>query len=103
MQQNQPNQQKTSNNEQNLFSALTWGHNDQRLFVACSSSLHILRVYKEIPKFSLLAQLCIKTHLKDPSKAEELGLQRPLVQQIKHLFSSTIKVCQNYFFLTSKI
>ena len=79
--------------EQHLFSALTWGHNDQRLFVACSATLHILRVFKEIPKFSLLAQMCVKSQLKEAIQADNLCLPQRLVQQIKHCFSSTIKVC----------
>jgi hypothetical protein len=80
-----------NNNNNNYFSALVWGHNDQRLFVACTNTLHILRVYKEIPSFSLLSQIAIKTALKEASLIERFCLPDRLKQQLKHCFTSTIK------------
>jgi hypothetical protein len=75
-----------------LFSALSWGHNDQRLFVACSKTLHVLRVYKEIPKLSLLSETRIKTTLSDESCIAKFCLPEPLKEQLKYCFASTIKV-----------
>ena len=77
--------------ETQLFSALTWSHNDQRLFIACSNTLHVMRVYKEIPTFSLLAQMAIKTTLKDFQDVEKFCLPDRLKQQLKYCFASTIK------------
>ena len=78
--------------QQQLFSCLTWGHNDQRLFVACSNTLHVLRVYKEIPSFSLLSQIAIKTCLRDAQSINSFCLPERLKDQLKHCFASTIKV-----------
>jgi hypothetical protein len=84
--------QSTQSIETELFSALSWGHNDQRLFVACSKTLHVLRVYKEIPKLSLLSQTRIKTVLTDESYIAKFCLPEPLKEQLKYCFASTIKV-----------
>ena len=73
------------------FSALAWGHNDRRLFVACSSTLHILRIYNDMPSINLLAQTCIKAHLPDPSLVDALGLPERLRHQLAASYSSTIK------------
>lgn len=83
---------KQSKNEiQQMFSAMTWGHNDSRLFVACSSTLHILRVFKEIPKFSLLTQISIKNSLKESNEVDHLNLPNRLKEQIKYCYMSSIK------------
>ena len=74
-----------------LFSALTWGHNDQRLFIACNSTLHILRVHKEIPTLSLLAQMCIKTRCKELKEVEKLTIPSRFEEKIKYCYQSTIK------------
>lgn len=73
------------------FSALTWGHNDQRLFVACSSTLHILRVHKEIPSLNILAQMCIKTHCTDPADTAKLDIPGRFEEKIKYCYQSTVK------------
>jgi hypothetical protein len=39
--------------QNSAISALTWGHNDQRVFVACSNILHVLRVHKFIPSLTV--------------------------------------------------
>ncbi len=75
-----------------MFTCLTWGHNDQRLFIACSSTLHILRVYKEIPKFSLFTQISIKNYLKESNEVDNLNLPNRLKEQLKYCYLSTIKV-----------
>jgi hypothetical protein len=77
--------------EYELFTALTWGHNDQRLFVACSRCLHILRVFKEIPKLSLLSQFTIKTNLINKNHVSGFVLPDQLKEQIKYCFTPTIK------------
>ena len=77
---------------QQKFSCLTWGHNDQRLFIACSSTLHILRIFKTIPKFSLLTQISIKSSLKELYEIKNFNLPNHLKEEIKYLCVSTIKV-----------
>lgn len=74
-----------------IFSALTWGHNDQRLFVACTNTLHVLRIYKEIPSLSLMSQIAIKTYLKDRTYVDQFCLPDRLKNQLDYCFSSTIK------------
>jgi len=74
-----------------LFSALTWGHNDQRLFVACNSTLHILRVHKQIPSLNFLTQMCIKTKCAEAKDVEALCLTDSYQQKLKTHYQSTIK------------
>ena len=88
---------ENSGDEVELFSALTWGHNDQRLFVACAKTLHVLRVFREIPKLSLLAQVKIKTELKEETGVNKFPLPEPVKDQLKYCFASTLKVSQFYF------
>jgi hypothetical protein len=87
-----PIQLKIDHNNQ-VFSCLTWGHNDQRLFVACSNTLHVLRVQKEMPTFSLLAQLAIKQRLHDTTQLHLLEpfLSERLREQLKYCMSSSVK------------
>lgn len=89
-------QHKQSKTEvQQKFSCLTWGHNDQRIFIACSSTLHILRIYKEIPKLSLLNQISLKSFFKESNEIEGLNLPNRLKEEIEYLNMSTIKVILN--------
>lgn len=74
-----------------LFSCLTWGHNDQRLFVACSNTLHVLRVHKEIPTFSLLSQMAIKQRLNNVTQLSDFCLSERLKEQLKYCFASSVK------------
>ena len=83
-QQQQPELEQT-------FSALTWGHNDQRLFVACSSTLHILRVFKQIPSLNVLAQMCIKGLCRAPGDIAGLALPSRFEPALKYCYQSTVK------------
>lgn len=74
-----------------LFSALTWGHDDQRLFVACSNNLHVVRVYKGIPSLTFLTLINLKQKLTLSDNLDQLCLPNRLTDQLKSNFYSTIK------------
>lgn len=73
------------------FTALAWGHNDQRLFVACSNVLSVVRVYKRIPTLGLLSQLVVKSYLPSAGYARAFLLPEKVRHELAYLFSSTIK------------
>ena len=77
---------------QEHFTALSWGHNDQRLFVACSNVLNVLRIYKRIPSLSLLSQLVFKSHLPSSLFMKDFYLPEKIRHEISYLFTSSIKV-----------
>jgi hypothetical protein len=85
-------ERQNSASEVEPFTALSWGHDDQRLFVACSKTLHVLRVYKQIPTLSLLSQIHIKTMLTSDTGIGKFCLPEPLKDQLRYCFASTIKV-----------
>lgn len=82
------------------FTALTWGHNDQRLFVACSNVLNVLRIFKRIPSLGLLSQLVFKSHLPCSLYIKDFILPEKIHHEIAYLFTPTIKV-RLYYFLFS--
>jgi hypothetical protein len=89
--QKKTDEQKQETSDSSLLTALTWGHNDQRLFVACTNSLHVLRVYNHIPSIGLLSQLAIKSALVRPTQIDNFCLPDRLRNQLLHCFHSTIK------------
>ncbi|CAF0825138.1 unnamed protein product [Brachionus calyciflorus] len=74
------------------LTALTWGHNDQRLFISCSNQLHILRVFKQIPPLSYLSQHRIKSLLNDSSQVKKFSIPERLKTSITESFLSTLKM-----------
>jgi hypothetical protein len=52
------------------ITALTWAHDDKRLFVATGPRLHCAKVYMGIPKLSLLSLSCLHRHTKLMDKAD---------------------------------
>ncbi|RNA15944.1 tubby-related 4 isoform X1, partial [Brachionus plicatilis] len=84
------------NRELKYLSALTWAHNDQRLFVSCSNQLHIMRVFKKIPSLCLLAENRLKSLINESDQVGVFGLPPILQQELVHNFLSTLKMkCPN--------
>lgn len=52
------------------ITALTWAHNNQRLFVATGPRLHCAKVYFGVPKLSLLCMSIIHRHTKVANKID---------------------------------
>ena len=65
--------------------ALTWGHNDKRLFVATGSQVHIAWVCRRIPSLNHLCRL--KIHSQLPRGEAQLA-QLPIPPRMQHLISS---------------
>ena len=76
-------------------SAVTWGHNDKRLFVATGNEIHIGWVSSSIGSLQLLSRLQIHNTLKKPDQVESLPLPCRLQNLIGMLFTQTIRV--SYF------
>ena len=73
-------------------SAVTWGHNDKRLFVATGNEIHIGWVSSSIGSLQLLSRLQIHNTLKKPDQVESLPLPCRLQNLIGMLFTQTIRV-----------
>jgi len=71
--------------------ALTWGHNDKRLFLATGTQVHIGWISKKIPSLQLLCRLKIHKTLKDSTQVECLPLPCRLKTLISSLFTNSIK------------
>jgi len=74
-------------------SAVTWGHNDKRLFVATGNEIHIGWVSSSIGSLQLLSRLQIHNTLKKPDQVESLPLPCRLQNLIGMLFTQTIRCC----------
>ena len=73
-------------------SAITWGHNDKRLFVATGNEIHIGWVSPTIGSLQLLSRLKIHNSLKNPDQVQLLPLPCRLQNLIGMLFTQTIRV-----------
>ncbi|KAG4077882.1 hypothetical protein HA402_013816 [Bradysia odoriphaga] len=80
-------------NTTTTVSALTWGHNDKRLFIATGTQVHIAWVSRRVASLQLLCRLqiqsCIGTELFIP----RLPLPSRIKNLIGHLFAQTIRCC----------
>ncbi|CAH0386298.1 unnamed protein product [Bemisia tabaci] len=73
--------------------ALTWGHNDKRIFIATGLVIHIAWVSMRIASLQLLASLKIYERLNSVSQLPSLSLPVRIQQIVSKLFSHTIKCC----------
>lgn len=78
-------------NTQQPISAMTWGHNDKRMFVATGSYIHIAWVNRKVASLQLLCRLAIHTCLEDDNQAATLPIPRRLCTLLSSLFVQTIK------------
>ncbi|XP_023327831.1 tubby-related protein 4 [Eurytemora carolleeae] len=72
-------------------SALTWGHNDKRIFVATGAQVHIGWINRKIGSLQLLSRLQIHSTLKTTKQVDSLPLPCRAKNLISSLFTQTIK------------
>lgn len=73
-------------------SALTWGHNDKRLFLATGTQIHIAWISRRIATLQLLCRLRIHDSIENESKLSSLPLPPRIRSLIGNLFAQTIRV-----------
>lgn len=71
--------------------ALTWGHNDKRIFVATGPQVHIGWVSRKIASLQLLCRLKIHKTLRNAGQVEFLPLPCRLKNLLSSLFTQSIK------------
>ena len=74
------------------LTALCWGHNDMRLFVAAGHNMYVTWVIKHVPKLQYLCQRSVQRAVKNSRNVERLPLPSKLNENVQALFSPTIKV-----------
>lgn len=79
-------------NTSSSVSALTWGHNDKRLFIATGTQVHIAWVSRRIASLQLLCRLEVQTCIGSESLLPKLPLPSRIKLLIGSLFSQTIRV-----------
>ncbi|XP_071492040.1 tubby-related protein 4-like [Diadema antillarum] len=78
---------------QRPLSALTWGHNDQRLFVACGSILHVAWIEKGVAPLQVLCREVITPLANEEKLIAKLPLPLRLRNYVSERLSLTIKGC----------
>ncbi|KAK6644879.1 hypothetical protein RUM43_001155 [Polyplax serrata] len=79
---------------QSPVTALTWGHNDKRLFVATGGIVHIAWVSRRVASLQLLSRLTVATALTfGESSVQSLPLPPRIKHLIGNLFAQTIRCC----------
>lgn len=73
-------------------SALTWGHNDKRLFIATGTQVHIAWVSRRIASLQLLCRLEVQSCIGSDLLVPKLPLPSRLKLLIGTLFAQTIRV-----------
>ncbi|XP_044262852.1 tubby-related protein 4 [Tribolium madens] len=74
-------------------SALTWGHNDKRLFLATGTQIHIAWVSRRIATLQLLSRLRIHDSIQQENQLPALPLPARIRNLIGNLFAQTIRCC----------
>ncbi|XP_051169428.1 tubby-related protein 4 isoform X2 [Leptopilina boulardi] len=74
-------------------SALTWAHNDKRLFIATGARVHTAWVNRIVGSLQLLSRLAIRKALTKESSVQQLPLPPRLKEIVAALFASTIRCC----------
>lgn len=82
----------------NAVSALTWGHNDKRLFIATGTQVHIAWVSRKVASLQLLCRLQIQYSIGSEYLLPKLPLPSRIKTLIGSLFAQTIRV-SNYNFI----
>ncbi|ESP03124.1 hypothetical protein LOTGIDRAFT_137881 [Lottia gigantea] len=73
------------------LTALKWGHNDKRLFIAAGCNLYVAWVNKQIAPLYFLCQRATQTCIQQEKNAVKLPLPLRLRLGIQALFSPTVK------------
>uniref|UniRef100_A0A1A9WPG2 SOCS box domain-containing protein n=1 Tax=Glossina brevipalpis TaxID=37001 RepID=A0A1A9WPG2_9MUSC len=74
-------------------SALTWGHNDKRLFIATGTQVHIAWVSRRVASLQLLCRLQIQASIGSETLLPLLPLPTRIKTLIGNLFAQTIRCC----------
>jgi len=77
-------------------SAITWGHNDKRLFIATGTQVHIAWVSRRVASLQLLCRLEIQASVGSESLLPLLPLPSRIKSLIGNLFAQTIRVSYVY-------
>ncbi|XP_038076860.1 tubby-related protein 4-like [Patiria miniata] len=78
---------------QRPLSALTWGHNDRRLFVACGAILHVAWVEKGVAPLQVLCREVITSLVNEEKGMAKLPLPGRLRTYVTDRLSLTVKGC----------
>lgn len=73
-------------------SAITWGHNDKRLFIATGTQVHIAWVSRRVASLQLLCRLQIQASVGSEMLLPLLPLPSRIKSLIGNLFAQTIRV-----------
>jgi hypothetical protein len=73
-------------------SHITWGHNDQQLFVALGCHIHTVWVTKKVASLQLLCKRCIQQCMRDEATIQKLPLPAKIQSSIQAMFFPTIRV-----------
>lgn len=79
-------------NTNTTVSALTWGHNDKRLFIATGNQVHIAWVSRRVASLQLLCRLQIQSSIGSELTLPMLPLPSRIKSLIGNLFAQTIRV-----------
>ncbi|XP_023034582.1 tubby-related protein 4 isoform X2 [Drosophila willistoni] len=74
-------------------SAITWGHNDKRLFIATGTQVHIAWVSRRVASLQLLCRLEIQASVGSETLLPLLPLPSRIKSLIGNLFAQTIRCC----------
>lgn len=73
-------------------SAITWGHNDKRLFIATGTQVHIAWISRRVASLQLLCRLQIQASVGSETLLPLLPLPSRIKSLIGNLFAQTIRV-----------
>lgn len=77
---------------QELVTAITWGHCDQKLFVATKNLLHVMNISREIPSLQTLSQAVVAGSLQGREESFNLVLPTKLKVAVAGCFDPLIQV-----------
>lgn len=78
-------------NSTSPVSALTWGHNDKRIFIATGNHVHIAWLSRKVASLQLLCRLQIQTSLLSEGLLPKLPLPSRIKSLIGNLFAQTVR------------
>ncbi|XP_055888815.1 tubby-related protein 4-like [Biomphalaria glabrata] len=73
------------------LTAMTWGHNDKRLFLAAGCHMYVAWVSKQVAPLQFLCQRVVHQTVRTERAVERLPIPQRLKCGVKALFSPTIK------------
>ncbi|XP_053682463.1 tubby-related protein 4 isoform X2 [Sabethes cyaneus] len=73
--------------------ALTWGHNDKRIFIATGTQVHIAWVSRRVASLQLFCRLQVQASLSSEAMLPKLPLPGRIKALIGNLFAQTIRCC----------